>query len=166
MNYKEGKQQFIQAWGKMGTNWGVPRTMAQVHALLLCSSQPLCSDKIMEELKISRGNVNQNLRALIDWGLVHKQLRYGERKEYFYAEKDLWKIFCRIIKKRKKKELDPVLSMLDEVSCVEDQSEESQEFCRMIRELKVFSQKADSALNQITKSRSNLLINTFSHLIR
>src|ERR1700760_3843546 len=98
MQLAEAKAKFIADWGRFGTNWGINRTMAQVHALLLISPDPLSAEEIMEELKISRGNVNMNVRDLIDWGLVFKELRPGERKEFFRAEKDIWKAAKQIIK--------------------------------------------------------------------
>ena len=70
MTLTEGKDKFIQSWGTLGTNWGINRTMAQIHALLLVSPESLSAEGIMKELQISRGNANMNLRALIDWGLV------------------------------------------------------------------------------------------------
>ena len=116
MEVKEGRDKFIKAWGTLGTNWGINRTMAQVHALLLISPNPLCAEEVRQELQISMGNANMNLRALIDWGLVHKELKPGERKEYFVAEKDMWEVVKRIIIQRKKKELEPMLKVLDELS--------------------------------------------------
>ncbi len=91
MKLTEAKQQFISSWGAFGTHWGINRTMAQVHALLMTSSQPLSQDDIMEQLEVSRGNVNMNIRDLISWGLVDRVLIPGERKEFFTAEKDIWK---------------------------------------------------------------------------
>ncbi|MCB0624548.1 MAG: transcriptional regulator, partial [Saprospiraceae bacterium] len=81
MDLREGKEKFIQSWGALGSSWGVNRTMAQIHALLLISPEALSADEIMEDLMVSRGNANMNLRALIDWGLVYKELKPGERKE-------------------------------------------------------------------------------------
>ena len=101
MEVKEGRDKFIKAWGTLGTNWGINRTMAQVHALLLISPDPLCAEEVRRDLQISMGNANMNLRALIDWGLVHKELKPGERKEYFVAEKDMWEVVKRIIIQRR-----------------------------------------------------------------
>ena len=88
MEFSEGKQKFIQTWGTLGSSWGISRTMAQVHALLLISPEALTTEEVMEDLKVSRGNANMNLRDLMDWGLISKVLVAGERKEYFVAEKD------------------------------------------------------------------------------
>ncbi|MFM8361479.1 MAG: GbsR/MarR family transcriptional regulator, partial [Haliscomenobacter sp.] len=115
MNVSEGTEKFIQSWGALATSWGINRTMAQIHALLLASSNPLTADDIMESLQMSRGNVNLNLRALMDWGLVMKELRPGDRKDYFVAEKDIWEVVKRIIIERKKRELEPMIKILDEL---------------------------------------------------
>ena len=107
MKLTEAKAQFISSWGAFGTHWGINRTMAQIHALLLISPDPITQDDIMEQLNISRGNVNMNTRDLIGWGLVDRVLIPGERKEFFTAEKDIWKVATQIIKERKKRELEP-----------------------------------------------------------
>lgn len=119
MELAEAKQKFIEAWGKLGSEWGINRTMAQVHALLLVSPEALTTEDIMEQLHISRGNANMTLRDLIDWGLVEKQHRTGERKEYFFAEKDTWVIARQVAKERKRRELDPVLKILDQIKQVQ-----------------------------------------------
>ena len=102
------KEKFLQAFGTFGSDWGINRTMAQIHALLLISPEPLSTDKIMDELKVSRGSANMNLRALIDWNLVHKELKAGDRKEYFVAEKDMWEVVKRIVIQRKIYRSNPV----------------------------------------------------------
>jgi DNA-binding transcriptional regulator GbsR (MarR family) len=98
MKLAEAKQQFISSWGAFGTQWGINRTMAQIHALLLVSAHPITQDEIMGELSISRGNVNMNIRELVGWGLVDRVIISGERKEFFTAEKDIWKVATKIIK--------------------------------------------------------------------
>jgi len=166
MELLEGKEKFIQAWGALGSNWGVNRTMAQIHALLLLSPESLSAENIMEELKISRGNANMNIRALIDWRLVYKELKPGERKEYFVAEKDLWEVVKQIIIQRKKKELEPMIKVLDEISSVEGDDEATEEFVKMVREIKLFSSKADSTLDTLVKADSNWFVGTFLKMIR
>lgn len=166
MTLEEGKDKFIQSWGALGSNWGINRTMAQIHALLLISPHSLSADQIMEELQISRGNANMNIRALIDWGLVHKELKPGERKEYFVAQKDMWEVVKAIIVQRKKKELEPMLRMLDELSSIEGEGVATEEFTNVIRDIKVFSSKADSTLDTLVKSDSNWFVGTFMKMIR
>jgi DNA-binding transcriptional regulator GbsR (MarR family) len=119
----------------------------------------------MNDLLISRGNANQNIRALIDWGLIQKELKCGDRKEYFSAEKDMWKIMKQIITHRKKRELDPVIEALSELHSVESNCPESDEFCRMVRELKHFSRKADAALDMIIRTETNGFIGKVFNMI-
>ena len=103
------REEFIAQWGVMGTQWGINRTMAQIHALLITSADPLSTDEVMEALTISRGNAHTNLKELVSWGLLRIVTRKGERKEFFEAEKDVWEIFRRIVEQRKRRELDPAL---------------------------------------------------------
>ena len=166
MDLNQGKEKFIQSWGTLGSNWGINRTMAQVHALLLISPKALTAEEIMEELKISRGNANMNIRALIDWNLVHKELKPGERKEYFSAEKDMWEVVRQIIIHRKKKELEPMLKVLDEIVSVESECPQSEEFCKVIRDIKLFSNKADSTLDKLAHADSNWFIGTFMKMVK
>lgn len=161
MELQEGKDKFIQAWGTLGSHWGINRTMAQVHALLLISENPLSAEEIMETLKISRGNANMNIRALIDWGLVFKELKPGERKEFFVAEKEMWEVVRKIIIQRKKKELEPVIRVLNDISNIEQNSPEAQEFARVIEDINLFAQKADSTLEVLVKSDQNWFVGTF-----
>ena len=150
----------------MASDWGINRTMAQVHALLLIAPEPLSSDEVMEQLNISRGNANMNLRALMDWGLVHKQLKSGERKEFFYAEKDMWTVIKQIIIHRKKKELEPMLRVLDEVAAVNPVCPQSESFVRVIQDIQVFSHKADQTLDTLIKADSNWFANVFFRMVR
>ncbi|MCA0234964.1 MAG: transcriptional regulator [Bacteroidetes bacterium] len=166
MNFQEGKQKFIESWGKMASDWGINRTMAQVHALLLIAAEPLTADEVMSELDISRGNANMNIRALMDWGLVHKQLRTGERKEYFYAEKDMWVVVRQIILNRKKRELEPMLKVLEEISSVENNCPESESFCTVVRDIRKFSNKANQTLDALVKADATWLSNPLFSLLR
>lgn len=166
MELSEGRQQFVEEWGKLSVNWGVSKTMGQIHALLLISNNCVCADTVMAHLELSRGTVNTNLRNLIEWGLVNKNCVEGERKEFFTAEKDIWKVFKQIIKHRKKKELEPLVALLDNMAMVKSECEESDEFCKVIKELKVFTKKADSSLNSIIGSENNWLTRSMMHVLR
>ena len=166
MDWQEGKGKFLQAWGALGSEWGINRTMAQIHALLMISPQSLSADAVMEDLKISRGNANMNLRALMDWGLVYKELRAGDRKEYFVAEKDIWKVVRQIIINRKKKELDPMLKVLEEINNIDESTPEGEALAKAVRDLKVFSSKADSTLEMLVKADSNWFVGTFMKMIK
>jgi len=166
MTIYEGRDRFINSWGSLGSSWGISRTMAQVHALLLLAPECLSADEIMDELKISRGNANMNIRALIDWGLVFKELKPGERKEFFIAEKDMWEVFRRIIIQRKKKELEPMLKVLEEVSSVDGMCDHSEEFCKVVQDMKMISNKADSTLDTLIKADNNWFISKFMKMMK
>lgn len=166
MDYLEGKDKFVQAWGALGSSWGVSRTMAQIHAYLLVSSEAKSAEEVMEDLQISRGNANMNIRALIDWQLVYKELKPGERKEFFVAEKDMAKMIKSIVIQRKKRELEPMLRLLDDLTGVEGDTPEAEELRRVVKDLKLYSNKADSALDSLIKADSNWFFSTFLSMIR
>lgn len=111
----EAQDRFIAAWGQMGSTWGISRTMAEIHALLYITNEPLNSDEVMERLAISRGNASMSLRALCDWGIVSKVHRRGDRKEYFQAEQDVWTMLKQVIRERLRREVQPVLTSLFEI---------------------------------------------------
>lgn len=161
MDIYEGKQKFIDSWGKMASGWGITPAMAQVHALLLISPDPLNADQVKAELAISSGNVSMNLRALLDWGLVFKQIPPGQRKEVYVAEKDLWKVVRQIMINRKKRELEPVLQVLDELAAVEETCPHSEHFCTVVRDIRKFSHKANQTLDTLIKADSHWLVGAF-----
>lgn len=166
MDIHEGKQKFIESWGKMAGGWGITPAMAQVHALLLISPEPLNADQVRDELDISTGNVSMNLRALVDWGLVYKDTAPGCRKEVYHAEKDLWKVIRQIILNRKKRELEPVLRVLDELAAVEEKCPQSEHFCTVVRDIRKFSHKANQTLDTLIKADSHWLSGAFLSMVR
>jgi DNA-binding transcriptional regulator GbsR (MarR family) len=109
------QDRFIAAWGQMGGSWGISRTMAEVHALLYITGDSLCTDDVMERLQISRGNASMSLRALLDWGIIVRAHKKGDRKEYFVAEQDIWSLFRAIVRERIRREVDPLLASLYEI---------------------------------------------------
>ncbi len=111
---RAARERFIALWGQMGAKWGIPRTMAEVHALLFIGARPMNTDEVMETLRISRGSASMTLRALVEWSIVHRAHLPGDRKEYFEAEQDVWKMFRTIARERKKREIDPLLEALHE----------------------------------------------------
>jgi len=166
MEFKQAKQQFISTWGELGCNWGICRTMGHIHALLLISPEALSADEIMEELQISRGNSNMNLRGLMDWGLVYRQSKPGERKDFYTAEKDFWNVFRKTLRKRKEKELAPMLKMIKGISNVQSQCNHSSEFNKVVKDLSLISRAADNSLDKLLNSESNLLLNAFVKVMR
>jgi HTH-type transcriptional regulator, glycine betaine synthesis regulator len=113
---------FITRWGEMGATWGINRTMAEIHALLYITAQPLCTDDVMERLNISRGNASMSLRALCDWGIIRRIHRRGERREYFESVGDVWEMFSIIAAERKRREMDPVLETIKQCQKMLDAS--------------------------------------------
>lgn len=116
-------QKFILHWGEMGTRWGVNRTVAQVHALLFLSPQPLHAEEISETLSVARSNISTSLRELQGWHIVRTVSVLGDRRQHFESMKDLWEMFRLILDERKRREIDPTLAMLRE--CVTESGEGS-----------------------------------------
>ncbi|MCL4120837.1 UNVERIFIED_CONTAM: hypothetical protein GTU68_000431 [Idotea baltica] len=139
--------------------------MAQIHALLLLSPESMTTEEIMESLQISRGNANMNTRALIDWGIVYKTHKTGERKEFFLADKDIWRIATQVAKERRKRELTPVLRMLSELKNLEpEQSAAFDQFLSVTDELEGFAKLADSMLGRMEKGDANWIMQTLLKL--
>ncbi len=169
MKLNEAKQQFIQSWGVLGGQWGINRTMAQVHALLLVAEKPMSTDDIMEALQISRGNVNMNVRELMDWNIVDKVIVAGDRKEYYTADKDIWKVATRIMYQRKKRELDPMLKVLGQISKVEEESENEAErmaFLQTIENIQKFAGQAEKTLDTVIKAEENWFWSNFMKMFK
>jgi len=158
MEFREAKNKFVQTWGALGSQWGINKTMAQIHALLMVSHDAVSMEDIMEELQISRGNASMNLRALMDWGIVYKEYKTGERREYYTAEKDLDELAVKISKERSKREIKPALKVLKEVSSIEaDATEEERHFVAQTTKLYDFVLQADNVLDKITEYKDNWL---------
>ena len=113
-SYLAARDKFVQLWGNMASSWGINKTMSQIHALLYAESEALHTDEIMSILDISRGNANMNLRRLLDWELIHKVQFEGDRKDYFSAETDVWKIVNTIIRERQQREIAPIRNRIEE----------------------------------------------------
>jgi DNA-binding transcriptional regulator GbsR (MarR family) len=166
MKLIEARQQFISSWGAFGTHWGINRTMAQIHALLLTSPDPLTQDDMMDELNVSRGNVNLNIRELINWGLAERVLIPGERKEYFTAEKEMWKVVKQIVKERKKRELEPMLELLDRLEEVEGDRRDKhvKALVDTISSIKRIGGKANKTLDMMIKAEESWFITNMLRL--
>ncbi|GLB53302.1 hypothetical protein NBRC110019_23430 [Neptunitalea chrysea] len=167
MEFTEAKQKFIQSWGALGSQWGINKTMAQIHAFLMISPESVSMEEIMDELKISRGNASMNLRALIDWGIVYKDYKQGERREFFYSEKDLDELAVKIAKERTKREIKPALKILKEVSAISaEKTQKEIHFKEQTCKLYKFVSKADNALEKITEYNDNWLGKLLKKLFR
>lgn len=155
------KQKFIDTWGALGTEWGINKSVAQVQALLLVSDNPLSTDAIMEALTISRGNANMSLRQLLDYGIIYKKVIAGDRKEYFVAEKDIWKWALKIALMRKQKEIDPALEVLTELEAEtkKDKSAEGKALHQTIHDIQGFTDQLSTLVERVaTSTRGELLL--------
>jgi DNA-binding transcriptional regulator GbsR (MarR family) len=157
---RETRDEFVTQWGVIGNAWGINRTMAQIHALLITAPAVLSTDQIMEELKISRGNAHSNLRDLVSWGLVRSVVRKGERKEFFEAEKDVWKMFCIIIRERRRRELRPAMNVLKECAARTKtlKGAEAAAFNKQIKSLGDFLEVADGVITKISRSEQSIMV--------
>ncbi|HVU17982.1 MAG TPA: MarR family transcriptional regulator [Candidatus Didemnitutus sp.] len=108
------QEKFILHWGEMGWRWGINRSVAQVHALLMVAPKPVTAEEISETLAMARSNVSTSLKELNGWGLVRTVHEFGDRREHFETLKDVWEMFLIIMRERKKREIDPTLQTLRE----------------------------------------------------
>ncbi|GMV37013.1 MAG: hypothetical protein AMXMBFR61_15210 [Fimbriimonadales bacterium] len=122
----------------MSSSWGINRTMAQIHALLYITGEQMTMDEIIERLRISRGNASMNLRELMAWGMVHRYKRPGDRKDVYFSEANVWHMFSRVVRERKRREVDPTVTALrDCLALVRDEpkSAASQTYETRVRNL-------------------------------
>jgi len=154
------REAFIGHWGAMGNAWGINRTMAQIHALLMMNVEPLTTLDVMNELEISRGNANTNLRELVEWGLVRSIVRRGDRKEYFAAEKDVWRIFCIISRERKRREIEPIAAFLEDCHqrATNFETKEGQQVASMLGDLSEFVSLANTVMEKIAESERSKVV--------
>jgi DNA-binding transcriptional regulator GbsR (MarR family) len=168
--HEEALEQFILLWGEMASAWGINKTMAQIHALLYAESDPLDTDAIMDQLDISRGNANMNLRNLLQWQLVHKVHFKGNRKDYYSAEKDVWNIVSTIIRERQQREVAPIrenlnktLGLLEEKDSLTEEEAAFQERIKSFTEfLEMFERFTGALLPYINKKNLKFL----KHLVK
>jgi len=138
--------------------------------LFLIAEKPLSAEEIMKILNISRGNANMNIRTLIDWGLVYKEYKTGERKEFFIGEKDIWAATKKVIRIRQQKELEPMLQVLNDLSqknridSAEDNKDDVKLFTEQIKSIQSFAVQADKTLTKVSNSEENWFWKTFLKL--
>lgn len=152
------REDFVAQWGALGTQWGINRTMAQIHALLMTSTHPMCTDEVMEELEVSRGNAHTNLKELVNWGLVRMVVIKGDRRDFYEGEKDVWQIFTIIARERKRREIDPALALLNK--CAEEtkglKGEEAKAFHNQMKQLEEFVGFASKMSDRVSSMRHGL----------
>ena len=164
---KTVREEFVTQWGAMGSQWGINRTMAQIHALLMTSLEPLSTDEVMEELQISRGNAHTNLKDLVVWGLVRVVVKKGERREFFEAEKDVWQIFTTVTRERKKREIEPALAVLNH--CTESTramtTPEGRAFYEQVKQLEEFVGFASKVADRVGSMKHGFAVQLAAKLL-
>ncbi len=152
---------FVRRWGEMAASWGVSRTMAEIHALLFLAPHPLCTDDVMEQLEVSRGSASTNLRQLVNWGLVSRNHRRNDRKEYFEADRDVWQMFETILRERRRREVQPMVETIER--CLEmveparkngvaEANEEAEVLRKRLTDLQEFCEIMNNLFNLVTRS--------------
>lgn len=164
---KETRDEFVSQWGALGTQWGINRTMAQIHALLMTAPAAMTTDEVMEELQISRGNAHTNLKELVAWQLVRIIVKKGERREYFEAEKDVWQIFTTVARERKRREIEPALGVLNK--CAEESktfgTPEGQAFHEQMRQLEDFVSFASKMADRVSSMKHGFAVQLATKLL-
>ena len=142
-------EKFILHWGEMGWRWGINRSVAQVHALLMLAPKPLPADEICESLEVARSNVSNSIKELQGWGLVRVVHVFGDRREHFETLRDVWEMFLIILRERKKREIDPTLHALRECATEAAKSKDAdhtiERLAQLIEFMELSSNWADKA---------------------
>ena len=160
----EVEDRFIDLWDTMSSLWGVSPTMARIHGMLYITGSALSMDDIMDRLSISRGNVSMNLSKLVEWGLVRRVHRRGDRRDYYESLSDVWEMFTLVASQRKRREIDPILNLLrrckDELSPdslgAAAAKDEARERYRRVNDLLMFLSLMDSLSQRFFESHKGL----------
>jgi len=152
MELSDAAREFILHWGEMGTRWGVNRTVAQVHALLYLSPQPLTAEEIAETLSVARSNISNSLRELQNWNLVFTESRMGERRDFFHTSSDVWTLFLTVVEQRVQREIIPTLTMLSRCAATAKAEGPSQAVVRTrIAAMQAFLEELHGWYSQVRK---------------
>jgi DNA-binding transcriptional regulator GbsR (MarR family) len=144
------QQKFILHWGEMGTRWGINRTVAQIHALLYLSPQPLPAEDIAGTLDVARSNVSTSLKELQGWGIVKLTHVMGDKRDHFESMKEVWEMFRVVLDERKRREIDPTLTMLRECIAEAEKDEATDEYTEQrLRDLHGFFETTTAWYSQI-----------------
>jgi DNA-binding transcriptional regulator GbsR (MarR family) len=144
------QEKFILHWGEMGTRWGINRTVAQIHALLFLSSDPLNAEELAETLGVARSNISNSIRELQSWGIVKLVHVMGDRRDHFESMKDPWEMFRVVLDERKKREVDPTLAMLREALSELDREKQKDSYtAERLSSLQEFFETTSAWYNQV-----------------
>ncbi|MCH2224707.1 MAG: transcriptional regulator [Crocinitomicaceae bacterium] len=166
MKLKEAHYEFIHLWGNFGSQWGINKTMAQVHALLLVSEDAMSTDDIMDALSISRGGANMNVRELMTWNLIYKVSKLGDRKEFFEAEKDMWEVSKRITRERKRREIEPLMHHLVRLKRVDKNEKGAESFTKMLGDIERLVDRVDKVSDTLMRAEENAFFGSIIRLLK
>ena len=153
------QEKFILHWGEMGARWGINRTVAQVHALLFLSPKPLNAEELTETLSVARSNVSNSIRELQSWGIVKLVHVMGDRRDHFESMKDPWEMFRVVLDERKKREVDPTLTMLREALIdLENEKQKDTHTMERLKSLQDFFETTSAWYNQIRQWPTSALV--------
>ena len=158
MNIPPLTQKFVMHFGEMGSRWGVNRTVGQIYALLFVAAKPLNADEVGEALAFSRSNVSMGLKELQSWGLVKLIHLPNDRREYFQAPDDVWAIFRTLAAERRKREIDPTLSMLRDALMEQPSVAEDIHAQARMRQMHEFIERMTDWLDDVQKMDSDTLV--------
>lgn len=138
-------QKFVLHWGEMGDKWGVNRSVAQIYALLYIAKSPLAAEEVAETLSMARSNVSTSIRELLDWNIIKTVQKVGDRRDYYHALEDPWETFERMLDKRRQKEIEPTLRVLNEcLAMAENDTKEDAHAAARLRQLRDFMHEGDT----------------------
>lgn len=150
MPLSDTAREFILHWGEMGSRWGVNRTVAQVHALLYLSEDPLTAEEIAETLSVARSNVSTSLRELENWQLVQATHQMGDRRDFFATSHDVWQLFFTVVEQRVEREIEPTIAALGRLSAETNEKKQPQVIAR-IAAMHAFLEQMHGWYRQMTK---------------
>jgi DNA-binding transcriptional regulator GbsR (MarR family) len=156
---KDADQKFIRHWGEMGTRWGINRTVAQIHALLMISDRPLPADEITDALGIARSNVSTSLRELQNWGIVRLVHVASDRRDHFESLRDVYEMFRIIARERRRREIDPTISLIRECIAEAEKPKAANAYTReRLTELLEFFELATGSFDLVEKVPTQSLL--------
>ncbi len=150
-------EKFILHWGEMGSQWGVNRTMSQIHALLFIIGKPLNAEEITETLGVARSNVSNSIKELQHWGLVQKVSILGDRRDHFTTNTDVWELARIIVIERQKRELEPTVQFLQELMDSPEFEHENNEVKSRIRDTQEFVSTLTTWSSEMLKLPTSIL---------
>ena len=156
MTLSNAAREFILHWGEMGNRWGINRTVAQVHALLYLSPEPLTAEDIADALSVARSNVSTSLRELQNWELVQATHQMGDRRDFFSTSHDVWQLFLTVLEQRVQREIAPTISALNRLA-MQAQAERQPEVTARIAAMHTFLKELHGWYEQMTKLPASTL---------